>query len=301
MIEELKIDPLETSKKIEEFISKKMNELKREGAVLGLSGGLDSALAAILTVRSLGNENVHLINMPERDSKSTHQKHARLLAKLLECKYKVKKISPIIRKMGTYKILPIGYIPGKKLRRRLVRLGRDHLIEGEEKDFAINRFQSKADTWTSRANAYAMAKHRIRMLIVYQYAEEHNLLVVGAANRTEWLTGTFSQFGIDSCADVMPIIHLYRSQLEVLAKYLRIPNYILNKPADPDIMPTVDDKGLLLGGKFSFEGADEILYQIENRNLDKNALYEKYDKNIVDRLFKLYELSAYYRETPYHL
>jgi|GEM_PF-3320127 len=54
-------------------------------------------------------------------------------------------------------------------------------------------------------------------------------MVVGAANRTEWLTGTFTQFGCDHIADVMPILHLYRSQLEVLATHLHLPEEIRKK------------------------------------------------------------------------
>jgi NAD+ synthase len=62
-------------------------------------------------------------------------------------------------------------------------------------------------------------------------------MVVGAANRTEWLTGTFSKWGIDHCADIMPLLHLYRSQLEKIAEYIHVPEPIRKKAADPDVMP----------------------------------------------------------------
>ncbi|MHA1483072.1 MAG: NAD(+) synthetase, partial [Candidatus Heimdallarchaeaceae archaeon] len=58
------------------------------------------------------------------------------------------------------------------------------------------------------------------MVKIYQYANQHNLMVVGAANKTEWLTGTFCKWGVDHCADIMPVIHIYRSHLEEIAKYL---------------------------------------------------------------------------------
>ena len=135
------------------------------------------------------------------------------------------------------------------------------------------------------------------MVILYQYAEVRNLMVVGAANRTEWLTGTFSKWGVDHCADIMPIVHLFRTQLEQLAEYIQIPEYIRNKVADPDIMPTIDNKGDMLN---TFKLADQILYGMEN-NIDKNTLCQKYGEKDVEQIFSLWKYSKHMRESPYYV
>jgi NAD+ synthase len=140
-----------------------------------------------------------------------------------------------------------------------------------------------------------MSKHRLRMLLLYQQAEISNLMVVGAANRTELMTGTFSQWGCDQCADVMPLIHLYRSQLYPLARYLQLPKVIVEKAADPDIMPGVDDKEALLG---SFLEADRILIGLE-KGVGRQELSRSYGVAAVDQIVSLVELSRPMRESPY--
>ncbi|MEE9188316.1 MAG: NAD(+) synthase, partial [Anaerolineales bacterium] len=159
------------------------------------------------------------------------------------------------------------------------------------------RLQPKANSWVSKGIAYAFAKHRIRMVVLYQYAELHNLMVVGAANRTEWLTGTFSKWGVDHCADVMPLIQLYRSQLEALAEYIQVPDSIRTKAADPDVIPGIDDKGILLG---SFAIADRILCGLE-MDVDQDQLSHEFGKENVERIMNLWELSKHMRESPYQI
>ena len=135
------------------------------------------------------------------------------------------------------------------------------------------------------------------MVKVYQFAEIDNLMVVGAANRTELMTGTYSKWGVDHCADVMPIVHLYRSQLEELAKYLKIPEYIRNKSADPDVIPGVHDKGALLG---DFSMVDQVLIGLET-GMDKQTLYENFGKKNVERIEGLLRNSYHMRHSPVSL
>jgi len=93
------------------------------------------------------------------------------------------------------------------------------------------------------------------------------------------MTGTFTQFGCDHCADIMPLLHLYRSQLVPQAEYLNLPQEILSKKADPDVLPGLDDKGALLR---SFDIVDQILWCLENEvSLEKSYLnLEKIKFNI---------------------
>ncbi|MHA1719725.1 MAG: NAD(+) synthase [Promethearchaeota archaeon] len=293
----LYVDPPKFCSDIENLIKNTLKNLNRDGAVIGLSGGLDSAIAATLTIRSLGKEKVHLVNMPEKDSKKIHRIHAKRLAEYLGIPLVVKPINSTLRSLGTYKLLPLRFVPGRKLRKKLIQFGRKKFLPKNGEGVLIQRLKPKANSWVAKGNAYAIAKHRIRMVTIYQYAEVRNLMVVGAANRTEWFTGTFSKWGVDHCADIMPIAHLYRSQLEQLAEYLEIPEYIRNKAADPDIMPTVDNKGDML---HSFKLADQILYGIE-KNIDKSILIKEFGEKNVESLYTLWEYSKHMRESPYHL
>jgi NAD+ synthase len=149
----------------------------------------------------------------------------------------------------------------------------------------------------SRANAYINAKHRVRTVILFREAEKMNGLVVGAANRTEWLTGTFVQFGCDHNADLMPLLHIYRSQLEDLARFQGLPSAILEKESDTDILPGLEDKGVMMG---SFQIADQILWGIEN-GISLSELSAKFDQELVQYLNSLVQDSVFYREAPYSL
>jgi NH3-dependent NAD+ synthetase len=93
----------------------------------------------------------------------------------------------------------------------------------------------------------------------------------------------------------MPIVHLYRTQAEALAETLGIPEPVRSKPADPDVMPSVDDKGALLG---SFARADAILWGLEN-GVDSEELAAHFGQDAVKGIQSLVKLSSYMREIPY--
>jgi len=170
-------------------------------------------------------------------------------------------------------------------------------LENTQGEFLSIRLANSGGPWVARGNAYVSAKHRIRSVVLYREAERFRGMVVGAANKTEWLTGTFTQWGCDHNADVMPILHLYRTQLEFLADHLDLPAEIRHKKADPDVLPGIADKGILLG---SFEEADLILWSIENKIPDIE-IQQRFGKKKVTYLQTLVRNSAYYRETPYSL
>ena len=297
LTQDLQLDMETTVSEIEDLIRQTLNQLNRDGAVIGLSGGLDSAVAAFLTVRSLGIDKVHLMNLPEKDSKPIHQKHAKIIAETLGIRLITKSITSILKASKSYKFLPIRYVPNRKVRGKLVELGRRKFLGNEDRDLLEKRLNPIANSWIARGNAYSVTKHRMRMIVLYQYADVNNLMVVGAANKTEWLTGTFSKWGVDHCSDIMPLLHLYRSQLEQLAEHLDVPEFIRNKPADPDIMPGIVDKGELLGDTVV---VDQILNHLENQKNLSNFT-KVYGEEAVNKIISLYENSKHMRESPYSL
>jgi NAD+ synthase len=293
----LQLDPEAACLQIERLLEDKLAALKREGILVGLSGGLDSAVVACLAVRSVGREKVTLVNLPEQDSKPVHRRHAKLVADTLGIELQVLDLSPILKAAGSYGLLPLRYAPGQRARGWLVRLGEVFMLDRRKVDMLAARLQPEPHSLVAKANAYVNIKHRMRAALLYEYAEVANLMVVGAANKTEWLTGTFVQWGCDQCADVMPIVHLYRSQLETLADYLGLPEPVRTKPADPDVMPGIEDKGKLLG---SFEQADAILWGLEHE-VDVDELADCFGQEEVERIQSLFELSAHMRKVPYGL
>jgi len=288
---------VETScNQLSQFIESKRIELKRDGVLIGLSGGLDSAVIAYLTVHRTQKDLITLLYLPDKDSKKRHYKDAELVANELCIPLRIQEITPILEIIGVYKLLPLHFIPGFKLKDILVKVGKKASTLFK-KEVLSERLSPKPDSLISKGNAYGSIKHRIRMVMLYNYANIHNLLVVGAANKTELVTGSFSQWGCDQCADVMPIINFYRTQIETLAEHLKIPDQIRNKPADPDVIPGVDNKGDLLG---TFQIADQILWGIEN-NISKGELVNRFGIEKVTLISTLYENSRFMREVPYTL
>jgi NAD+ synthase len=293
----LNFDPEAACHQIEQFLRERLDAVGKAGILIGLSGGFDSTLAAYLSVRAVGKERVRLLNLPERDSKPVHRKHAARVAEKLGIPLEVKNLTPILSEMGVYRLLPIGSLPGSRVRELTGRLGRRLLGLVPGSSVLEARFHPEPGSLVARGNAYAVAKHRLRMLMLYQEADIHQLMVVGAANRTEWLTGTFSQWGCDHCADVMPLLHLYRSQLHLLAEPLGLPPEIAGKNADPDVIPGVDNKEALLGG---FVETDQVLAGLE-QGRTKEELAAEWGGEFVEQIARLYAWSAPMRVQPYHL
>jgi NAD+ synthase len=280
ILERLTIDPGTVCAQIEQLLRSKLQDMERSGAVLGLSGGLDSAVVAYLTARALGPDKVTALNLPDRDSKAVHQRHAQRIAEELGIDLQTMDITPILEALGVYNLLPIGSLPGRRLKQLAVSLGKSFAGLELPEDMLAARLRPQANSLLAKTNAYGMAKHRLRMLLLYQQAEIENCMVVGAANRTEWLTGTFSLWGCDHCADVMPIMHLYRSQLPSLAAYLGVPGAGDKEP---------------LG---SFAETDQILWGLEN-GVDRSELVQAFGQDAVRHIERLYKLSQPMREAPY--
>jgi NAD+ synthase len=296
ILKRLTIDPAAVAAQIEQLLRNTLQQTGRSSALLGLSGGLDSAAVAYLAVRALGPDKVTALNLPDRDSRALHQQHAQRIADQLGIRMQTRDITPMLQAMGVYDLLPIGALPGRTLKQLALGLGKSLTGLGRAEDMLAARLRPQANSLLAKANAYAMAKHRLRMLLLYQQAEIEDAMVVGAANRTEWLTGTFTLWGCDYCADVMPIIHLYRSQLPSLSAYLGVPQSVVSKPADPDMWPGAVDKEPL----GSFAVTDQILWGLEN-GVERGQLAEAFGEDAVQPIKRLYELSRPMREAPYRV
>ncbi|MEM4554491.1 MAG: NAD+ synthase [Candidatus Anstonellaceae archaeon] len=118
---------------------------------------------------------------------------------------------------------------------------------------------------------------RIRMALLYLFAQKHNGLVVGTSDKSELMLGYFTKYG-DGAADLLPIAGLYKSDVKELGRYLGIPENILSKPPSPQLWKGQTAQQEL---GFSYEQADAVLRQIE-RKASKRALYRQFGKRLVD-------------------
>ena len=244
-----------TKKNIIDFIRKYVKDLNKQGAVVGLSGGVDSALVLKLCVEALGYKNVIAVMLPERDSSGQNTIDAKKFAKELGVRTIYKKITNILSLIGVYRLYPPTFLIKRSLIEKYVYQKRKDLSLRLQKDIFLANLEGSSDKELSKAIAFYRIKHRLRSTVLFYCSELNNYLLVGCANKSEWLTGFFVKYG-DSIADIMPIISLYKTQVFRLSEYLKLPDYILKKAPSPDLIPGLVDEEAL---GISYKKLDLIL------------------------------------------
>ena len=220
--------------------------LRKGGGVVGISGGIDSSVTLALLAKALGPERVVGIMLPEKDS-SAESKH---LALKLSEKFSTKAVEEDItnaldgfncykrRDESVKRVFP-EYDPSTfKMKIGLNRSGINQNLppfftltivdqDGNQKSQIIP-FKEYLQIVAS-----SNFKQRSRMSMLYYHAEINNYAVIGTPNKHEVEQGFFVKYG-DSAADVMPIAHLYKSQVYQIAEYLEIPREIINRTPTTD-------------------------------------------------------------------
>ncbi len=175
--------------RIIDFIRNETLKAGVDGAVIGISGGIDSALATTLTVKALGKDKVLGIHMPESGlTPSEDSKDAKTLADWLGIEFKTIDISGIISAF-------MAAVPKNESADRL-----------------------------SMGNL----KARIRMSLLYFHANRMNRMVIGTGNKTEILLGYFTKYG-DGGVDLEPIGGLYKTEVWELSRRLGVPDPLITK------------------------------------------------------------------------
>ncbi|MCK5566641.1 MAG: NAD(+) synthase [Actinomycetia bacterium] len=263
----IKTDKNKVINNIIDFIRRYAIDLKKDGALIGLSGGLDSCVALKLCVEALGRDNVMAVILPERDSDPSHMKDAREFAESLSVKYIVKKISPVLWWLGVYSLYPPAFLFPRRVQERFVLKQREKLSNVIGKDLYAANLEGTKNREFNKGLAFYRIKHRIRSSVLFYYSELYNLLLVGTSNKSEWLTGFFVKYG-DGIADIMPLISLFKTQVIDLALDLNIDRHIIQKSPSPDLIPGITDRDML---KLSYEKLDLILAGIE-QNITEDAI-----------------------------
>jgi len=219
-------------------------QFKRKGAVIGVSGGIDSSVTAFLCARALGKDRVFLLFTPEADSSPDSLRLGRMVADALQARSAVEDVSAILegarcyeRRDNAIRELVPEYGKGYKCKIVLPDLldGSRYaifsiVIQSPDNQVRKVRLNAKAYLGIVAATNF---KQRARKMMEYHYADLLQYAVAGTPNRLEYDQGFFVKNG-DGAADFKPIAHLYKSQVYELAAYLGVPEEILRRPPTTD-------------------------------------------------------------------
>lgn len=235
---------LELEHEIREIV---LSRLKRKGAVLGLSGGIDSSVTAALCVRALGANRVVGLFMPEADSSADSLRLGRVVAESLGIRAYLEDVTGLLEAAGCYtrrdeairNVVP-EYGPGYKCK-----IVQTNVVEqaGYPVFYVVVRAPD-GDERKVRLTADACLgvvassnfKQRTRKMMEYFYADRFQLAVAGTPNLLEYDQGFFVKNG-DGSADFKPIAHLYKSQIYQLAHFLGIADEVCRRPPTTDTYP----------------------------------------------------------------
>lgn len=235
--------PLEARRIATFLVDSTVHRLKRRGLVVGVSGGVDSAVCATLAVRAVGRHRVLGLLMPERESSPAGTERARDLCAGLDVRTVIEDITAPLEAIGCYRrrddaIRRLYPSYGQGWRHKIVISGPgdgrlpafDIVVEDADGNRSSRRMPPDVYLMVVAATNF---KQRLRKSIEYHYAESLNYAVLGTPNRLEYELGFFVRGG-DGLADVKPIAHLFKTQVYAMARFLGVPEEIIRQPPSTD-------------------------------------------------------------------
>ena len=235
-------------------IQRYFKEAKYENAVIGVSGGIDSALCLKLVVDSLGPDKVTSLIMPEKGiSSDENSMHAKGICQFLKVNF--------------------------------------HVI-------SINHFLTDflSLPWKPNDLSQINTKARIRMCILYNFANTRNALVIGTSNKSELAIGYGTKYG-DLAGDIEVIGDLYKEDVYKLAEHVGLPQEFIDKAPSAELYSGQTDEEEI---GLSYKEIDNILKKFEEGN-DKDDLINKgMNANSVHRIHRMVEINRH-KLVPPHL
>jgi NAD+ synthase len=241
----LRLDPAAEVARISNALCDQVLALfRRRGAVVGISGGVDSAVVAALCARAFGRDRVLGLLMPERDCSPDALRLGKTVAENLGIKILVEDIGPALEALGCYgrQAEAIRRVVPEYDERWKCKLVLPSAMDGGRLNVTRLTVQSpdgKVSTVRLSAAVYLQIvaatnfKQRVRKMTEYYHADRLNYAVVGTPNRLEYDQGFFVKQG-DGAADTKPIAHLYKTQVYQLAEFLQVPEEIRRRAPTTD-------------------------------------------------------------------
>lgn len=269
------------SEEVDKIITRLREEvhgtLKRQGAVVGISGGIDSSVTLALSAKAFGGDKVLGIMLPEKDSSNESKDFALKLANKFNVQTIEENITQSLEGFGCYRrrdeavvsIFPEYNPTDYKMKIGVNKRGLDQNLPPV---FSITIIEKNGEEKSKLLPAAAYLqivaasnfKQRSRMSMLYYHAERMHYAMIGTPNKHEVEQGFFVKYG-DGGADVMPIAHLYKSQVYQLAEYLGVPTEIINRT------PTTDTYT-------AEQTQEEFFFQMPHKEMD--LLWYAYENNI---------------------
>jgi len=242
---------------VSQYLIKRLREYfeesKKDGGVIGLSGGIDSSVTTYLL--SKATDNYYVLLMP---SSSTPQKDIEDAIKVIK----------LIGGENKYTIVNIDEI--------------------------VKNFVDKVNT-TDKI-IIGNIKARVRMTLLYAFAQKMNYLVIGTGDKSELMLGYFTKYG-DGGVDVLPIGDLYKTQVRMLGDYLGLPKEIVKKPPSPALWEGQTAEGEI---GLDYETIDSILYLKFEEMWDEEKISEvtKTPTENVKKIVSMVKTSQHKRLPP---
>jgi NAD+ synthase len=252
-----------TRAEIADFVADRVAAAGAEGAVLGLSGGIDSTTVAYVAVEALGADRVRGLVMPSEANTEGNMSDAERVAEDLGIEYDVVDVRPVVEAVLEAFPAPI----------------RERIDEEPYRTAAGN------------------VRVRTRAVLNYVAANAEHRLVLGTGNRSEALTGYYTKYG-DQAVDCNPIGPLYKQQVRQLADALGVPADLVAKTPSAEMWAGQTDEGEL---GIDYDRLDAVLALHVDGPLSTAATVRALDgvtEADVERIDELYERSAHKRAMP---
>ena len=190
-------DPRETIERITRFLKTHLEKAKAKYLVLGMSGGVDSSVAAVLCAMAVGGQNTLGFYLGEAETDNPKSlRDAREVARKHRIDFKSLDITPVAN-------------------------AATDLVHDSRRSSRIPLGNIKA---------------RLRATILYYFANTNLGLVVGTGDKSEIMLGYFTKYGDGAC-DIQPLADLYKTTVRDVARHLKLPARIYSKPSSPELWP----------------------------------------------------------------